>query len=271
MPNLTVSTAVDDLLATANNAAFRTQLGSGATGDLLFTAATPAAARETLEINRTRTRAVLVESDFYNTLDVGGMSFQAFSSGTAAQSASTSTANHPGVLRMASGAATNSGARLRHDGSAMVIGGGEVCEWVFQIQSLSNGVSAYIGFHDTATQAAPTNGVWVQFDANGTTLTCSGKTNAGSTPTTTATTYSAAINTWYSLTVELNANATLATFTLRSEAGSVLWTDTLSSNIPTGSSQRCSLGFVAFNVNNSPVTLSLIDYARLEINRTLTR
>lgn len=50
MPNLTVSTAVDDLLATADNADFRTQLGSTVTGDALFTAATPAAARETLEI-----------------------------------------------------------------------------------------------------------------------------------------------------------------------------------------------------------------------------
>lgn len=48
MPNLTVSTAVDDLLATADNAAFRTQLGSGATGDALFTAASASAARTTL-------------------------------------------------------------------------------------------------------------------------------------------------------------------------------------------------------------------------------
>lgn len=39
--------------------AHRTALGSGATGDQLFTAATPAAARETLEINRTRATQAL--------------------------------------------------------------------------------------------------------------------------------------------------------------------------------------------------------------------
>lgn len=250
--------------------AHRIALGATSVGNAIFTAATEKAAREAIG-TELRTRAVIANTDFYNASDLGGMSFTAFNSGTATQSTGTSTQNHPGVLRMASGAATNSGARLRHDGSAIVIGGGELCEWVFQIQSLSNGVTAYIGLHDTSTQAAPTNGVWVQFDANGTTLTCSGKTNAGSTPTTTATTYSAAINTWYSLSVEMDANASVATFTLRSEAGAVLWTDTLSSNIPTGAAQRCSLGFNSFNINNSAVALALIDYARMEINRTLTR
>jgi hypothetical protein len=48
MPNLTVSTAVDDLLAAASNAAFRTQLGSTATGDALFTAVSASAGRTTL-------------------------------------------------------------------------------------------------------------------------------------------------------------------------------------------------------------------------------
>jgi hypothetical protein len=256
--------------AGSSASAHRIALGAGTTGAALFGAATEKAAREAIG-TELRTRAVIADTDFYNTTDTAGMSFQAFNSGAAAQSTNTSTSNNPGVLRMASGASVNSGARLRHDASALVLAGGESCEWVFQIQSLSNGVGAYIGFHDVSNQTTPTNGVWVQFDGNGTTLTCSGKTNAGSTPTTTATTYSAAIGTWYSLTVEMNANATLATFTLRSESGTVLWTDTLSSNIPTGASQRTSLGFVAFNVNNSPVGLALIDYARMEINRTLTR
>lgn len=48
MPNLTVSTAVDELMQSADNAAFRTQLGSTTTGDALFTAADASAGRTTL-------------------------------------------------------------------------------------------------------------------------------------------------------------------------------------------------------------------------------
>lgn len=48
MANLTVSTAVDDLLATASNAGFRTQLGATTTGDALFVAAAASDARTTL-------------------------------------------------------------------------------------------------------------------------------------------------------------------------------------------------------------------------------
>jgi hypothetical protein len=48
MPNLTVSTAVDELMQSADNAAFIAQLGAGTTGAELFGAATAAAANQIL-------------------------------------------------------------------------------------------------------------------------------------------------------------------------------------------------------------------------------
>lgn len=69
------------ILTAANQAAARSSgLGSGATGDLLFQALTPAAARETLEINRTRVTQALdlpnatttfVDTDLVFTLEGG--------------------------------------------------------------------------------------------------------------------------------------------------------------------------------------------------------
>lgn len=97
MPNLTVSTAVDDLLATADNAAFRTQLGATTTGDALFTAASPAAARETLEIltstvptdSTATTQNVWVDSGASVLLTTGTWRVQAFWHGSNATSSAT--------------------------------------------------------------------------------------------------------------------------------------------------------------------------------------
>ena len=65
-----------------------------------------------------------------------------------------------------------------------------------------------------------------------------GKTSNNSARSTTATSYALAINTWYKLTITMNADATVATFAVHSEAGALLWTDTLNTNIPTAAGRE---------------------------------
>lgn len=57
MSDVTVSSDIDLFMQSSNKAEARTGLGSGATGDQLFTADTPAAARETLGVMRRVTTA----------------------------------------------------------------------------------------------------------------------------------------------------------------------------------------------------------------------
>jgi hypothetical protein len=129
-----------------------------------------------------------------------------------------------------------------------------------------------LGYDDSATSAAPTDGVWLEIVGNGTGVVISGKTASNSTSSTTSSTYTLAISTWVSATVEINSNASLVTYTLRSEAGAVIWTDTLATNIPTGSSRNTTPHMIGTESTTDAAALMFhLDYACYSINRILNR
>lgn len=183
--------------------------------------------------------------------------------GTATQSgsagASFGTAKHPGLVGYLCHASNaNSGYKMVTDATCILLAGGEKTTIIFKTPSAITGVTRRIGFHDTLDVNAPTDGVYVLISE--TTLT--GQTMSNGTGSTTGTSYTVSTATFYRLVIELNADATLATFTLYADdSDTVLWTDTLATNIPTGAGRTVGHGDVCTLASPSgAINIGYLDY-----------
>jgi hypothetical protein len=85
--------------------------------------------------------------------------------------------------------------------------------------------------------------------------------------------YTFSLNTWYAGLIETNADATEATFTLYNSAtGATLWTETITSNVPTGSGRKVGHGVSCFETTTDAASkLMTLDYMNLYFNRNFTR
>lgn len=178
------------------------------------------------------------------------------------------TAEHPGVLQFSSSTTPNSGYRIHLAQLAFILGGTEKCDIILKPKTLAD-TTIRAGFHDSTTSGAPVDGCY--FHLNPATAKITGRTMDNSAASTTGTDFQAVTNTWYHLVVELNADATRVDFTIYDEAGAVLWTDNLTTNIPTGASRACQCTVVATNSNSSAVALLELDLVSVQISRTLAR
>jgi len=213
-------------------------------------------------------RSVLIENDFYSTTAFSALAGSALSSGSISTSAGEP--NHPGVVTLLDSTTANGGYKLTTYSSSIRLAGTERGEFVFKFGTLRSGLIVNLGFFDTTTAADSTDLVCLHF--TGATGRLTGGTRADATFGTTATYYSPTAGVWYRGVVELNSNATLATFTLYAENGSVLWTDTLSSYIPTASGRELGFGVIATESTTDTAAIMLyLDYASMSISRTLTR
>jgi hypothetical protein len=221
----------------------------------------------------TRKVALVLETDFYNVTSpfAQGLTGSAISSGTVASIAAEP--NHPGIMRLSDSTTANGGYLVQTAVDAFRIAGGEKVVCTFQCRSARTTSQGWIGFKDNTTNAQPTDGVflyWVGNGAGGVTVDGRARNNAG--PTITNTTYTLAINTWVTIVIELNAAATLATFTLTDDSDGVLWTNTVAGNIPTASGRECGVGISANeSTTDAAAELMRLDYFRAEVGRTLTR
>jgi hypothetical protein len=180
-------------------------------------------------------------------------------------------ANHPGIIYLRSAIAVNSGISIPLQSDAFLIAGDCHADFIIRPQTLAGSVIR-CGYMDIFTINDNVDGAY--FEMNTVVAipgTIVGKCASNSARTTTATSFVLVTNTWYRLTVEVNAAANLVTFTIKDEAGAVLWTDTVNANIPTGAGRQTGHGINAFNTGAGPVTISDIDYMDIEINRALVR
>lgn len=266
----TIGTASGNIAAGDHGHALE-DLGAGATGASLFAAATTDAADAILK--RGKARMVVVENDFFGTgiAQASPIIYGALSSGTIA--VGTANANHPGVVVLKDSTTNNGGYRAYTEPTGILIAGGEKFTVVFQINSNRSTQTCRLGFHNSTDYNAPTNGVWIDLVGDGSTgAVATGKaTNAGGT-TSTGTTYTCLTDTWYSATVVLNADATLATFTIYNEAGASVWTNTVNANIPTSAGRFVGITLIATqSSNDAAANMISLDYVRAEILRDLTR
>ena len=175
-------------------------------------------------------------------------------------------ADHPGVYQFTSTGGNVGGSVGLGAAGQILIAGQEQAEFVFYMDTVSN-IYTRMGFLDAISVSAPTDGVWIDINA----ATVAGKTANNTTTSTTSSTYTASATTWYRATIVINSAASSVTFTLYDAAGSSLWTDTLTTNIPTGAGRFVGFEFQSWKTTAGAGTLAELDYIKLYTPRTLTR
>jgi len=139
---------------------------------------------------------------------------------------------------------------------------------IFSIPNARTTQTIRFGLLDQIDHTTPTKGAWLEIVGNGTNLVITGKTVNGGAISSTDTTYTAGINTWYSVRIHLTSASSVA-FTVYNAAGSILWTNALSTAVPT-----TAVGFsiIGYDSSSDVATILLeIDYYSFEINRALIR
>lgn len=138
--------------------------------------------------------------------------------------------HHPGIHRVSSAVAGNSGWRTHFFATAPLVCsglGGSITELIFRVVS-SSGFRLIFGFHNETGVALPASGVFVYCD--GTTFSgyCA---NAGD-RTQTSTTYTLATDKWYRARVALNATGDAASFFLSEMSGDPVWSGDVADDYP---------------------------------------
>jgi hypothetical protein len=194
----------------------------------------------------------------------------AIASGTInAPNAGRVTASHPGQVRLRSSTTTNSGYTVALNTAQILLGGGEVFECIW-MPEVFTATTTRMGFLDTSSSADAADGAYIEIDSAG---VATGKTATANTRSSTGTTYTLTVATWYRSRVTVNAGATSITFEIFNDSGTLLWTDTLTTNIPTATGRETG---AAINTTNSGVVatdLIHLDYQCVAFGngRALTR
>jgi len=162
---------------------------------------------------------------------------------------------HPGNSRLLSGANANSGFSVCTNTNNLVMSGGESGLACFALNTANNAIVGRIGFINSATVTAPTDGVMVGLNGASNTLTAY-TVNSG-TLSSSANSPVLSASTWYTLLINLSANRATASFELRNDAGIVVWTTTLTTNIP---AINRALGFGAAFWHTGSAATNLINF-----------
>jgi hypothetical protein len=157
------------------------------------------------------------------------------------------------------------------DVSAFRLAGNEKARFIFQIGSPATGLQFRLGFQDSTTAAQPTDGAWLGVAGITGGYSLSGLTRANSTVAST-TNYTLASATWYRGEIDVNSNASRVDFRLYNDSGSLLWSDFLTTQIPTAAGRETGFGMIATESSvNAATDLLLMDYFSLQIDREIVR
>lgn len=178
------------------------------------------------------------------------------------------TENHPGLWLVRSSTTANSGARCMTEPSDIRISGGEIFDFVFSTRASFSGLMMRAGLIDTNSAADAIDGAYFELGATGAIV---GKTSSNSVRSTTAPIATLAVDTFYHLRLTVNAGATLVTFEVFSDAGTLLGSQTLATNIPTAPGRETGCGFVATNSGIVAADLIAADFMQFKTTRTLVR
>jgi len=183
---------------------------------------------------------------------------------------STNHSNHPGIISLICWG-LNNGYSINNGGaSAILIGGGEIAEAIWYVNP-SGGrpitdSKINFGFLDLFNGGFPTDGALIQLSAGSIT----GYTVNNTVSSATGTSYACAVSTWYRTKIVVNSTATRVDFYVYSAAGAVLWTDYLTTNIPTAAGRETGFGITAYS-NVAANHEVYMDYMAYYNNKELTR
>lgn len=212
-----------------------------------------------------RTQPVIA-MDVCSSNPCGAFVGSAVSSGTNSFTVFPGEASHPGVVQLSSAAGADSGYTWYLSLTPFLLAGGETFEASFQVVALTN-LTLRLGFGDATSVTAPVDGVYLDIAATG---VATGTARSNNSASTTVSTYTVEIGTWYRISVSVET-ATLARFTLYSGAGAVLWTDTVATNIPTGAGRNTGAQAIATRSDGGTAALVALDYMAVYFERDLVR
>ncbi len=185
--------------------------------------------------------------------------------GTAVISNTNYSANVFGTLKLQSTTTTNSGYRVGGSNSFLIIKGGEIFRSAVAFDAFANN-TIRIGLHNATTDADAVNGIYFEITSSAIVL----KTASSSTRTTSSTVYTASANTYYKFEIIVNSNATSVTGNIYDVTGvTLLGTQTITTNIPTTSTNPVNVDITATNSGILAVDICYVDYLYSEF--TVTR
>lgn len=185
--------------------------------------------------NVERSRHPVIFTDFLGTGAVESLAPFTTNLSTPSVDQIPSEANHPGILRLSTG---NSAVGLRETILAnwLLFNGGETVEACFRQQAPASIV--HCGFFDAALFPPPSaSGTYIAAHINSSNI-LRGYAANGISSAQTPTSYTISNGTWYRIKVGVRSGVSAVDFVLYDENQSVLWADTVSSNIPSGTSTR---------------------------------
>lgn len=176
--------------------------------------------------------------------------------------------DHPGTITLSDSTTLGGGYYIETSSVGIDLSGNESTEFVFQINKTAE-VKCRFGFQDTFFGATSTDALYFS-------MVSSNKLKAfacnNSTCTEADTDYTFTTNTWYAGLIETNSDATEATFTLYNEDGTSLWTETITTNVPTGATRKVGHGVGCFEyTTGAGSAMMTLDYMNLYFNRNFTR
>jgi hypothetical protein len=169
------------------------------------------------------------------------------------------TAAHQGVVKLRGGSAGTSGVRVTTDMGIILFGGKEKTTAILYFNSLAT-EGYVIGFSDQSGSGEPTDGAYLYMSGSG---VVTGKTASNSTKSSTGTTYTVSTAIWYEFAVIVNSNATRVDFEIRNDSDTLLWTDYVTTNIPTASGRETGSQVVVWSSTTTSIAMCHLDYMSL--------
>jgi hypothetical protein len=204
-------------------------------------------------------RATGLETDFSHTNAVQGSFISAaVSSGTntTAPAAAMLGGNHPGVQLWRSSTTANSGYQCTTALNVFRIAGGERWDVNFGTAAAFTAATFRSGALDSITSTAPVDGVYFEFSGSGAIV---GKCRSNNVESATATLATLGTLTYYHGRITVNAGATSVLFEVFDDAGTLLGSASLTTNIPVASGREVGWGSIATNSGTTATDLVNMD------------
>lgn len=166
------------------------------------------------------------------------------------------TAAHQGIWTLRSAiSAANGGYSIQTSADLMMLAPSLVFDTVFKTPASNANNVIYAGFHNGASITAPTNGAYITINAG----VVTGNNSSAGTSSATATLATLAVDTWYHARLTINATLTSVLYEIYSDAGALLGSGSLTSNISTARLRAGICGFHSASVGTAAEILK-VDY-----------
>lgn len=202
-------------------------------------------------------------SDFINNVSTQNTPYNGVSvnGGSSISNNTNISVNRPGITRISSSATVNSGYRWMTDVNNIRLGGREDFQAHFLLVTISNNLIR-LGFHDTVSSADAVDGVYFEISSAGAVVLKCANNNVRTTSASLAT---LAINNFYKMKITLNNNGTSALGEVFSSNGSLLGSQTITTNIPIALGREVGAGIIATNSGTVGTAIFDLDYLNITL------